>query len=748
MFWSHFKIFINKLKSQKMKTILSRTLVWQPNGRLLSCPLSLKLVMILAAFSLSFNAAISSDQTVAIGSLPVVCSSTTSITLTATVSPAVAEGSVHFTVDGSNAGTVTGSGETFSVDYNPSGLSAGSHAVAAIYTDPSGATVTSPATSLVLNGINPGLISKGAGNQGGACGPFNPSITLAPNNSTSKAASGSGTISYLWQRSDDGITWISAPIVSPETSNTAVQFNPGAMSSSTWLRRIGTSTLNSVSCSAYSNELFYEVYPSPVVSATTPSGSPNVCEGSTVQLMNVTPGGVWSSRNLLNVTVSETGKVTGLAASAQSNSNVSYTVTNSYGCSRSVNKTVRVIAIPVVSAPVTLCIGQTYNLTPSTGGSWISNDKNIATVTATGQIMTVSEGSVSFTFTGSTSPNCSNTTNVVTIVSKPQPPTLMISDNCDGTSTLTASDYNYDLLWSTGENTATITVNSSGSYSVTQNRNGCSSMVATGTTNPKQKPQVPVVISSIETCVGKTAQPLEASGTALVWYGADVSTAGSNDPPIPNTDIAGTYEYFVTQTVDGCESERAKISVVVNENCAILPVTLIEITAKPEENNVIVFWRTVYELNSDKFEIQRSTDPVKGFDAVGLVTSKNKRDGESYEFKDRLVPSTKNIYYRLKMVDLDGTYAYSRIVVVNNKDTRNVILFPNPVSDYFQIVADKKNEVSGVSIKNIEGKLIRHFDGNSITTKYDVSKLAEGSYLIEIEYKHTQNKTFKIFIAR
>ncbi|MGC8751321.1 Ig-like domain-containing protein, partial [Hydrotalea sp.] len=85
------------------------------------------------------------------------------------------------------------------------------------------------------------------------------------------------------------------------------------------------------------------VNPLPVVNPIT--GNDGACSGTTEQLSNSTPGGIWSSSNTSVATIDNTGKVTAIAAG---NTTISYTVSNQYGCSVSVNKnfTVNSVKLP------------------------------------------------------------------------------------------------------------------------------------------------------------------------------------------------------------------------------------------------------------------------------------------------------------------------------------------------------------------------------------------------------------------
>lgn len=74
----------------------------------------------------------------------------------------------------------------------------------------------------------------------------------------------------------------------------------------------------------------------------------------------------------------------------------------------------------------------------------------------------------------------------------------------------------------------------------------------------------PLVTSTINYKVGQTASALTATGTSLKWYATAATTTFSTLAPVPSTLVAGTTEYFVSQTVNGCESPKSKISVVVS----------------------------------------------------------------------------------------------------------------------------------------------------------------------------------------
>lgn len=74
----------------------------------------------------------------------------------------------------------------------------------------------------------------------------------------------------------------------------------------------------------------------------------------------------------------------------------------------------------------------------------------------------------------------------------------------------------------------------------------------------------PIVNSHVSYCEFDPAIPLSAMGSNLVWFTSDTSETGSDIAPTPSTFTTGAVSYYVSQSLEGCESERSQINVVVN----------------------------------------------------------------------------------------------------------------------------------------------------------------------------------------
>jgi len=142
-----------------------------------------------------------------------------------------------------------------------------------------------------------------------------------------------------------------------------------------------------------------------------------------------------------------------------------------------------------------------------------------------------------------------------------------------GTITIsTISDqYSFDngTSW---ETTNTRTGLAAGSYTVKiRNTAGCESEGIEAVINAINLPLKPLV-SNIIYCEGDVASALIANGVNLLWYSEENGNTGSSTSPIPDTNTTGTTSYYVSQTVDGCESEKAVLLVTINA-IPSLPIT-------------------------------------------------------------------------------------------------------------------------------------------------------------------------------
>ncbi|MCF0049370.1 PQQ-dependent sugar dehydrogenase [Dyadobacter sp. LJ53] len=97
-----------------------------------------------------------------------------------------------------------------------------------------------------------------------------------------------------------------------------------------------------------------------------------------------------------------------------------------------------------------------------------------------------------------------------------------------------------------------------------------------------------------------------------------------------------------------------------------LPVTLVDFTGAYGNEGVKLSWTTSSEEDFREFEVEQSFNAVQ-FDKVGTVNGENATSGSEYTFS-HAVNLNSDLYYRLKMIDKDDSFEYSKIIVVKSED--------------------------------------------------------------------------------
>ncbi|MDP5201869.1 Ig-like domain-containing protein, partial [Flavobacterium sp. DG2-3] len=199
--------------------------------------------------------------------------------------------------------------------------------------------------------------------------------------------------------------------------------------------------------------------PTPVLTVgnSTPAritGTNSICINGTTTL-SPTSGGTWSSSNSSVATVSNDGIVTGIRAGR-----ATFIFTKTGGCTSPATSAVTVNDCPVatITGPSSICVNGTTTLSPTTGGTWTSSNKTIATVTNAGVVKGISGGTAKFTFTKTGSCN-SLATPAVTVTTAPKASITGSNSICiNATTTLSPTSGG---TWSSS-NPAVATVNNNG----------------------------------------------------------------------------------------------------------------------------------------------------------------------------------------------------------------------------------------------------------------------------------------------
>ena len=145
-------------------------------------------------------------------------------------------------------------------------------------------------------------------------------------------------------------------------------------------------------------------------------------------------------------------------------------------------------------------------------------------------------------------------------------------------------------------------------------------------------------------------------------------------------------------------------SVFIRYNASILPVEWSQFAAKQVDNTVDLNWQTATESNNKGFEIEYSIDGAVWKYVDFVAGAGNSQQIQAYEYTHK-TPALGQNYYRLKQIDLDGSFSYSPIRSVYFAGTApKVHVFPNPATQYANISLPPFAGVGHVEISAANGQ--------------------------------------------
>src|SRR5690606_23140050 len=197
----------------------------------------------------------------------------------------------------------------------------------------------------------------------------------------------------------------------------------------------------------------------------------------------------------------------------------------------------------------------------------------------------------------------------------------------------------------------------------------------------------------------------------------------------------------LTPTDDGNISNNYSVKVLYDpkETYDERPVRLVSFNANESEVQNVFGWSIAVEEISSYFSIERSSNG-KVFKEIGTTSARGDTERVSYySFTDaNLIPGI--LYYRLKMIDLDGTYVYSPIVSVKGKQFREKQLFklyPNPTTSSVKMDIEANTAINGrITIIDMTGKAVKtslkNFYAGNNTIDIGSEQLVTGLYHVEV----------------
>jgi hypothetical protein len=182
------------------------------------------------------------------------------------------------------------------------------------------------------------------------------------------------------------------------------------------------------------------------------------------------------------------------------------------------------------------------------------------------------------------------------------------------------------------------------------------------------------------------------------------------------------------------------------DNAVALPLTLLDFTAEKQGKTSRLSWSTSREINTSRFVIERSVDGSRYSDIGSVAAAGNSTGTLDYVFSD-MTPQRGFNYYRLKMVNADGSYRHSATKVLGYDTKEEFVIFPNPAKGNVTLSLGEHVNNARISITNGKGQVVqREVIQRSSAMQLDVSRLPAGTYYVELQNDRSK-KVQKLVIS-
>ncbi len=246
------------------------------------------------------------------------------------------------------------------------------------------------------------------------------------------------------------------------------------------------------------------------------------------------------------------------------------------------------------------------------------------------------------------------------------------------------------------------------------------------------------------------------------WVGVNTTTA-----PEGTTlgDQIGNATLSTLTVSDGRVNIKlpARSYAVYVEGEAPLPVELTVFNGKLDQNKVILTWQTANEVNNFGFEIERMNSEFgiqfaegkSEWKTIGFVEgSGNSNSQKEYSFIDNLSPSRSPVKYRLKQIDTDGSFSYSKEIELKIEDKPTVFAlcqnYPNPFNPTTSIEYNLSEAgIVTMEIFNVVGEKIavlkNQFDeAGSHNVEWNARNYPSGIYICKMKFNYTGGSKLKV----
>ncbi len=236
-------------------------------------------------------------------------------------------------------------------------------------------------------------------------------------------------------------------------------------------------------------------------------------------------------------------------------------------------------------------------------------------------------------------------------------------------------------------------------------------------------------------------QGLQGRNLTYQWLRNNVVISGATDPDyIPAG--GGSYQLVVTNILGSNDTSDVFF-------LSALPITLTSFTAQklPGNSGVKLQWNTSVEQNIKGYRILRKENNRPVFSTIGFVESKSSNGNASYTFFDSSIANWSKLFYRLEIVEADGSSSFSAIRTITFADIKNnFMISPNPAKGQVQILLDNYSGPAIMMLYDNSGKKIKEQTLIQQSTFIDLTGL-RGIYIVQLSNANGMNVVRKKLVV-
>ena len=237
-------------------------------------------------------------------------------------------------------------------------------------------------------------------------------------------------------------------------------------------------------------------------------------------------------------------------------------------------------------------------------------------------------------------------------------------------------------------------------------------------------------------CITTVLDPTPDYGVPPYTY---VWTDGSTSSDTTVFSCGDGVWVYTCDVTDACGITRTATFTMTVDDCGVLPIELVQFSAVPVGQKVLISWKTESEWNNLSYLVEHSADGFT-FHSIGEIAGAgNSAESRQYELFDEN-PVVGTNYYRLTTIDTKGESNVSGLTDVLIADNKNFQFFPNPFYSSFTLVLP---ESATVCITSSSGQVVWKSVSEKGQYFIDGSKWPDGLY--QISYYGQENVVQTIF---